>query len=134
MQKGKPIIYFSEKLSGTVLNYPTYDKEIYTLVRALETWQHYLLFNEFIIYTDDESLKHLKGQNKLNKRHAKWSEFLKSFVYIIKYKQGKENIVVDVLSRRYILLNTLDAKLRSFEHIKELYAHDPDFSNVYNAC
>jgi hypothetical protein len=32
----------SEKLSGHVLNYSTYDKELYALVRTLETWQHYL--------------------------------------------------------------------------------------------
>ena len=43
MQDRRPIAFFSEKLSGAVLNYPTYDKEMYTLVRALETWQHYLL-------------------------------------------------------------------------------------------
>ena len=53
---------------------------------------------------------------------------------MIKYKQGKENIVTDALSRRYILLNTLDAKLIGFAHIRDLYAHDHDFSNVYNAC
>ena len=68
------------------LTSPTYDKEMYALVRALETWQHYLLPKEFVIHTDHESLKHLKGQNKLNKRHAKWSEFLESFSYVIKYK------------------------------------------------
>ncbi|XP_052483244.1 uncharacterized protein LOC105786844 [Gossypium raimondii] len=42
MQDGRPIAYFSEKLNGDVLNYPTYDKELYSLIRALETWQHYL--------------------------------------------------------------------------------------------
>jgi hypothetical protein len=42
IQEGRPIAYFSEKLSGAALNYPTYDKELYALVRALETWQHYL--------------------------------------------------------------------------------------------
>ena len=42
MQKGRPIAYFSEKLNGAALNYPTFDKELYALVRALETWQHYL--------------------------------------------------------------------------------------------
>ena len=34
--------FFNEKLGGAALNYPTYDKEPYALVRALETWQHYL--------------------------------------------------------------------------------------------
>jgi hypothetical protein len=47
MQEGRPIAYFSEKLSGAALNYPTYDKELYALVRALETWQHYLWLKEF---------------------------------------------------------------------------------------
>ena len=64
MQDKRPIAFFSEKLGGTALNYPTYDKELYALVRALETWQHYLLPKEFVIHTDHESLKHLKGQDK----------------------------------------------------------------------
>uniref|UniRef100_A0A2N9IAL3 Retrotransposon gag domain-containing protein n=1 Tax=Fagus sylvatica TaxID=28930 RepID=A0A2N9IAL3_FAGSY len=59
MQEGRPIAYFSEKLSGAALNYPTYDKELYALVRALETWQHYLWPKEFehqnMIHTDHEA-------------------------------------------------------------------------------
>jgi hypothetical protein len=42
LQEGKHIAYFSEKLSGHSLNYSTCDKELYDLVRVLETWQHYL--------------------------------------------------------------------------------------------
>ena len=124
MQIGRPIAYFSEKLSGAALNFSTYDKELYALVRALETWQHYLWPKEFVIHTDHESLKHLKGQHKLNKRHARWVEFIEMFPYVIRYKQGKENVVADALSRRYALLSTLDVKLLGFEHIKELYAED----------
>ena len=37
MQEKRPIAYFSEKLNGATLNYPTYNKELYALVRALET-------------------------------------------------------------------------------------------------
>ncbi|XP_022897483.1 uncharacterized protein LOC111411156 [Olea europaea var. sylvestris] len=58
----RPIAYFSKKLSGAALNYPTYDKELYSLVRALETWQHYLWSKEFVIHSDHESLKYLRGQ------------------------------------------------------------------------
>ena len=93
MQGGRSIAYFSE-----TLNYPTYDKEMYALVRALETWQHYLWPKEFVIHTDHESLKHLKGQHKLSKHHTRWVEFLETFPYVIRYKQGKENIVADALS------------------------------------
>uniref|UniRef100_A0A2N9IZ08 Integrase catalytic domain-containing protein n=1 Tax=Fagus sylvatica TaxID=28930 RepID=A0A2N9IZ08_FAGSY len=68
----RPIAFFSEKLSGASLKYPTYDKELYTL--------------------------HLKGQGKLNQRHARWLEYIETFPYVIRYKQGKENIVADALS------------------------------------
>ena len=98
MQEKWPITYFSEKLNGATLNYPTYDKELYAVMRALETWQHYLWPREFIIHTNYQSLKHLKGQGKLSRRHAKWVEFIETFPYVIKYKQGQENVVVDALS------------------------------------
>ena len=32
MQEKQPIAYFSEKLNGAALNYPTYDKELYALM------------------------------------------------------------------------------------------------------
>jgi len=53
-----------------------------------------------VIHFDHESLKHLKGKGKLSRKHAKWVEFIETFPYVIKYKQGKENIVADALSRR----------------------------------
>ena len=56
MENGKPIAYFSEKLYGPVLNYSPYDKELYALVRSLETWRHYLWPKKFVIHSDHESL------------------------------------------------------------------------------
>ena len=86
-----------------------------------------------MIHTDHESFKHLKDQHKLNKRHARWMEFVETFPYVICYKQGKENIIADALSQRYVLISTLDAKFLGFEHIKELNPLDQDFS-VECAC
>jgi hypothetical protein len=71
LQYGKPIAFFSAKLSGPSLNYSTHDKELYALVRVLHTWQYYLWSREFVIHFDHESLKYLKGQANLNKRHAR---------------------------------------------------------------
>ncbi|RDY04688.1 Retrovirus-related Pol polyprotein from transposon 17.6, partial [Mucuna pruriens] len=51
LQEGHPIAYFSEKL-----------KELYALVTALQTCQHYLLSKEFVIHSDHEAFKHLRGQ------------------------------------------------------------------------
>ncbi|KAA3457133.1 Transposon Ty3-I Gag-Pol polyprotein [Gossypium australe] len=133
-QDGRPVAYFSEKLSGVALNYPVYDKEMYALIRSLESWQHYLRPREFVIHSDHEALKYVEGQHKLNKRHAKWIEYLESFSYVIKYKKGKEKVVADALPRRYTLLTTLDSKLLGFHYMKELYIGDDDFRNIYATC
>jgi hypothetical protein len=61
LQERKLVAYFSEKLSGPILNYSTYDKELYVLVRCLKTCQHYLWPKEFIIHSDHESLKHIRS-------------------------------------------------------------------------
>jgi hypothetical protein len=55
IQGGKPVAFFSEKLHGPSLNYSTYDKKLYALVRVLQTWQHYLWSKEFVIHSDHES-------------------------------------------------------------------------------
>ncbi|PON75619.1 hypothetical protein PanWU01x14_042440, partial [Parasponia andersonii] len=63
---------------------------MYALVRDSETWQNYLWPKEFVTRTNHESLKQLKGQHKLNKRLARWVEFIQTFAYIIRYKQSKD--------------------------------------------
>ena len=55
MQAEKTITYFSEKFGGATLNYLTYDKKLYALIRALKMRWHYLLSKEFMIHTDHES-------------------------------------------------------------------------------
>jgi hypothetical protein len=50
------------------------------------------------MHSDHESLKYLRSQNNLNRRHDKWVEFIESFSYIIKHKKGKDNMIADALS------------------------------------
>ena len=134
IQSSRPIAYFSEKLSGARLNYSTYDKEFYAMVRALNHWSHYLHPQAFVLHSDHESLKYIHGQHKLSSRHAKWVEFLQSFDFVAKYKAGKANIVADALSRKHSLLTTVDSKVLGFELIKEYYDKDNDFSTVIVEC
>jgi hypothetical protein len=63
----------------------------------------------------------LKGQAKLNRHHAKWVEFIETFPYVVKYKKGKDNLVVDVLSQKHILLNQLEVMGPRLESVRELY-------------
>ena len=70
-----------------------------------------------MIHTYHEMLKNLKGQHKLHKRHGLCIEFVETSPYVICYKQGKENIVTNALSQRYVLISTLDAKLLGFKEL-----------------
>jgi hypothetical protein len=38
VQDKRLIVYFNEKLNEEELNYPTYNKKLYSLVRTLEIW------------------------------------------------------------------------------------------------
>ena len=134
MQEGKPIAFFSEKLKGACLNYSTYDRELYALFRVLKTWLYYLWPREFVLHTDHESLKHFRSQDKLDRRHGRWMEFIETFTYVIKYKKGKNNVVADALSRRHALITRLDSKVLVFAYIKELYHDDLDFGSIYKHC
>ena len=87
-----------------------------------------------MIHSDHESLKHLKGQSKLNWRHAKWVEFMGTFPYVIKYKKGRVNIVADTFSQRYTLISMLNTRLMGFELIVELYEKDPYVAKIYKDC
>jgi hypothetical protein len=52
----------------------------------------------------------------------------------VKYKKGKDNVVVDALSRRNVLLNQLEVKVLGLENLKEMYNDDSEFSKPYNHC
>jgi RNase H-like domain found in reverse transcriptase len=119
-QEGRPIAFFSEKLSDSRKNYTTYDKEFYAIVRALGHWRHYLISKEFILYSDHEALKFINGQHKLKPRHARWVEFLQDYTFHIKHKSGASNQVADAL-RRHSLLSTMKVNVFGFEAIKDLH-------------
>lgn len=80
-----------------------------------------------MIRTSHESLKNLKGKFKLNHCHAKWIEYIETFTYVINYKKGKENVVADALSRRFVLVNNFVSRIMGFEILKRFYSMDRDF-------
>eukprot|EP00253_Pinus_taeda_P020498 PITA_20498 len=56
MQGGRPIFYHSEVFHGAILNYPTYNKELYAMVQSVKKWKHYLMGKEKIIHTNHQLL------------------------------------------------------------------------------
>ncbi|GJY79708.1 putative nucleotidyltransferase, ribonuclease H, partial [Tanacetum coccineum] len=63
-QGGRLVAYFSEKLTKPKSRYTTYDLEFYVVVQAVKHWRHYLFNKEFVLFTDHDSLRHIRTQDK----------------------------------------------------------------------
>jgi hypothetical protein len=81
------------------INYVTHDLELDAKVNDLKMWSHYLLGRRFVLMTDHCGLRNLFDQPKLNARKSRWMALLSDFDFEIKHIKGKENRVVDALSR-----------------------------------
>jgi hypothetical protein len=84
MQHGRPITYFSKALDARNKQLYIYEKEFLALIMIVDKWRHYVQRTEFEIHTDHKALSFL-GQQELQ--------------FKVVYKQGKDNVVADALSR-----------------------------------
>ena len=57
----------------------------------------------------------------LNSKHAKWVLFLQQYTFILKHKFGKQNKVVNALSRRVLVLTIVENEVVGFEKIRSMY-------------
>jgi len=130
-QERHPVAYFSEKLNEAKQKYSTYDKEFYAVVQALRYWRHYLLPQEFVLYSDYEALRYLNSQKKLNHRHGHWVEYLQAYSFVLKHKSGIENKAANALSRRVTLLTVMSVEVTGFERLKEEYESCSEFGEIY---
>jgi hypothetical protein len=94
------VCYESIKLKEHERNYATRDLELEAIIHALKMWIHYLMGRKFELRIDHCSMKHFFEQPTLNARQNRWLEFVSECDFEIKHIQGKENQVVDALSRR----------------------------------
>ena len=85
-------------MKGRSIHLSTYEKELLALAIAVKKWRLYL--KPFVIKTDHQSLKHLLEQRIGTPMQQKWITKLLGYSFVIDYKKGKENVVVDALSRK----------------------------------
>jgi hypothetical protein len=55
---------------------------------------------KFLLLMDNSGVKYMFSQLDLNARQAIWLSFLREFDFEVRHIKGKENKVVDTLSRR----------------------------------
>ena len=68
-QQGNLVAYHNEKLSDTIHKYPTYEKEMYSIVQACRQWNHYIFGKQMIIHIDHRPLQFIQTQGKLHYDH-----------------------------------------------------------------
>ena len=131
-QKGHPVAYFNKKLNNAKLKYSTYDKEFYAIVQALHYWHNYLIYKEFVLFSDHESLKYINSQKKLNYRHGNCVSFLQEYTFVLKHKAKVENRATNVLSRVIYILTSLAVQVIGFDQLIKDYFSCKDFSIIYS--
>ncbi|GIL51949.1 hypothetical protein Vafri_7922, partial [Volvox africanus] len=81
LQEGKPVAFLSKKFSGAERKYTTGEQELLAVVHALREWRCYLEGRAFVVKTDHKPLTFLQGVPTLNRRQARWMEFMARFNY-----------------------------------------------------
>ena len=99
----RPVAYFSKKMSPQECNYEIYDKELLAIVRAFEEWRPELATTDpkevVQVLSDHRSLEYFMTTKELNRRQARWSEFLSQFQFKITYRPGTQGTKPDALTR-----------------------------------
>lgn len=95
----KPVAYTSRKLSERESRYATSERELLSVLHAVEQFRPYVEGSHFKIYTDNSSLLWLQKQRDPHGRLARWAMRLQQFDYELLHRKGKENVVPDALSR-----------------------------------
>ncbi|CAE7222323.1 RNA-directed DNA polymerase [Pyrenophora teres f. teres] len=98
----RPVAYLSKKMTPTECNYEIYDKELLAIVRAFEEWRPELAgaADTVEVLTDHRGLEYFRSKRHLNRRQARWAEFLEEFDFKVKYRPGKQGTKPDSLTRR----------------------------------
>jgi hypothetical protein len=96
---GHPISFISKSLGPQQQALSSYEREMLAILHAVTKWRHYLWGRHFTIRTDHVSLNYLLAQKVYFPSQHIWLAKLLGFDYDIEYRKGKENIIVDALSR-----------------------------------
>ena len=100
MQEGRPIAFESRPIKGKDLQNPIYEKEMLAILHALKQWRPYLIGRHFKAKIDHDSLKYFLEQRLSSKEKQKWVTNMLGYDFEIIYKNGKQNMVENALSRK----------------------------------
>ena len=98
-QQGKPVGYFSRKLSETETRYSTFDREALAMVAAIKYFRHFILNAKVTVWCDHKPLEPWLSKPPTTDRHARWLTQVQEIDMTIKHISGMSNALADSLSR-----------------------------------
>ena len=116
-QEGKPIAFYSRKLSDAQKRYTTTEQELLSIVEVLKEFRNILLGHQITVYTDHRNLTH---KNFNTDRVMRWRLTIEEYSPELVYIKGETNVVADALSR----LATKEEPLPNIEFISDQFGFD----------
>ena len=106
-----PIAYGSRSLTKAERNYHLGKTKFLALKWAImDHFKEYLIYQPFIIWTDNNPLTYLFTTPNLDVCGHRWVASLTNFNFTIKYQCGRNNVATDALSRVNESLNAHEVK------------------------
>jgi len=101
-EKWHPVAFLSKSLSPVEWNYKIHDKEMLSIIRALQVWRHFIegMEHQCEICMDHKNLEYFMTAKQLNRRQARWSLYLSHFDFTLHHKPRKSMGKPDALSHR----------------------------------
>ncbi|CAH2208553.1 jg1094, partial [Pararge aegeria aegeria] len=122
------VTYFSKVTQGAESKYHSYELETLAVVKALQSFRHYLVGLKFVVVTDCNALKSTERKKDLVPRVARWWIYLQDFDFTIEYRKGIMMPHVDYLSRNPPLLVNQVIRPRNWAQIAQ--AADGETQNL----
>jgi hypothetical protein len=98
----RPVGYISHSFTAPERNYEVHDKELLAIIRTFEEWRSHLSGTKYpvTVLTDHANLTYFRRAQNLNRRRARWANFLENFNFKFVYRPARLGAVPDLLSRR----------------------------------
>src|ERR1700759_5244611 len=88
--KWHPVAFSNHSFSPAERNYDVHDKEMLAIVQCFHDWEYMLMSvpETTLVYTDHRNLAYFRTTKVLNRRQARWADYLSMFDLRIIYRPG----------------------------------------------